>query len=686
MKLSVKKHYILFALLTIAYAALVIRMSRYFYVENGVFWRRLEVFTLIYIFAGMHCFIDVRTIYDWIYKHRILVTLGLFIFAVANCFTGSSVSMYDSYIQPGATSQFSKPIFGTARAVRSDEWMEILSRMMAGSYNHYGATNDIVRGTVTSGISATGGLYFDYSALRTPSSWGYYLFGASYGNSFSWSFKIIFGFLLTFELFMILTKKNKLYSLFGAVLIWFSTYNMWWSISTIMMSAIAVVVFFYYMIKQSDWKWRLLFGAMLAISVADFATDLYPAWQVPFGWVIVSLFIWILIDNDNWKHYKWYDWLVIAVDVLFLCSIILRYLQVNAQYLQDVMSTVYPGKRYSYGEFQLLKLFKYPTSVVTPFFDVENGSEAGTFFAGFPLGIVLSIIVLKKSKFKNWLIWCLLIPAVMLLCYCTIGLPPFIAKIFMMTSSTAGRAVDILGFISSLLLVISLSELETYERIGFVKGGIIAALCIMPSVLFNEALPKSLLILFVIVVCIVITFIISEKKEKIRKGILLVSGLLIFVDGIRVIPVTVGLSAITSKPLYSEVQSIVNNSSERTLWISTGDTANSCFLIASGAPTLNSTNYVPNKDMWHVLDPNNENEQIWNRYAHVSMKLSNQEESSMTLLYADSIAVDLSVKDFKALEISYVLTSDPIPEKYSDVLELIYDEYGIQIYHIINND
>ena len=102
---------------------------------------------------------------------------------------------------------------------------------------------------------------------------------------------------------MILTKGKKLYSVLGCVLIWFSSFNLWWSICGIMFAAIAIVVLFYYMVKAKNWKKRLLFGTMLAFAGTDFCTNLYPAWQVPFGWVVLTLIVWIVITNQEWKKY-----------------------------------------------------------------------------------------------------------------------------------------------------------------------------------------------------------------------------------------------------------------------------------------------------------------------------------------------------------------------------------------------
>lgn len=686
MILSEKKHWKWFAALTVVILALTAYIGRSIFAEPGIFWHRFELVLIVYIFLAMHCFLNIKEMYNRIYKYRVLIAIGLFVFAVANCFTYSSVSMYNLYIQPNSLSQYSEPIFGTAKAIRSDEWLVSISRIIAGSFNHYGATNDIVRGTLTSGISATSGLYLDYSALRSPSTWGYYLFGAEYGNSFAWNFQMIFGALFTFEFFNILTKGKRLYSFFGTVLVWFSSFNLWWSLCIQMLGAMAIVVFFYYMVIAENWKRRLLFGTLLAFAGANFCTNLYPAWQVPFGWVILALMVWILIENQEWKKYKVLDWLMIAVDVLFMISIIFRFIQVDAEYMHAVTATVYPGRRISYGGFVLDKLLGYAPSAVMPIIEIGSAPETGTFFGTFPLGLITAVYVLKKENWKNTLIWCLLAPMTLFTIYCTVGMPPMIAKLFLLTNSTPIRTVDALGALSAILFIVSMGEMDSYGRVNKVWSALIAAVCTAVAVLacYGTYSMKAMMGITIIeiITAIGIYLFINNGKEILRKGAIIATSVILLADAALINPITVGFSAITKKPLYSEVRSILNNTNEHTLWLGVDNIVNPCYLIACGAPTLNSTNYVPNKELWKILDPEDKYEEVWNRYAHLNMVLSNRAESKITLEQADVITVELSKKDFLSLGIDYILSSSVISSSYQDILENIYNEDGSLIYKV----
>ena len=687
MVLEKKKHWICFGILMAAFAALTWRLSFYYAEEPGVFWRRMEIVVLIVSFLVLHCFLDIKKMYQWIYKYRFWIAVALFVFCVLNCFSLSSVGMYNSYIQPNEVSQFGMPIFGTPRGTRSDEWLVNITRMMAGWYEGFGTTNDIVRGTMTSGMSATGGLMFDYAALRMPSQWGYYLFGPSYGVSFYWSFEMIFGALIIFEFFMIVTKKKPLYALLGCALVWFSSFNMWWSIATLMMAAFAIMVFFYYMIIAEGWKRRLLFGTLLAIAGAEFCTTLYPAWQVPLGWLIVAFIVWILIQNKQWKKYRWTDWAVIVLDIVFMTSIILRFLHVDADYMQAVTSTVYPGKRISYGGNEIGSLFGYIQEFIMPIYETGNASDAGTFFGVFPLGFILSIYVLIKQKGKNTLLWCLLIPATIYFFYCTVSLPSFVAEMFLLTNSIPLRLVGILGICLSILTVVSFAEMDADISMKPIWAALIALGCLVPVYFHDNTVYDSkkialLAILVGIGTAIVIYMLLTKHKEAVRKGIIVGMSVILMIDGMLVNPITVGLDAITEKPLYHEVRKIIEGTSEQTLWIGNRTLILGDYLIACGAPTLNSTNYVPNKELWKILDPKNEKEDVWNRYAHVNLVLSDTEQTEITLQQFDYIIVQVSLKDFLALHVDYILSDTSIPDCYDQYLDAVYSGDGATIFKV----
>ena len=655
-------------------------------VNWGMFIKRCMVILLVYAFLALHCFIDIKILYESIYKYRVFIALGLFVFMVLNKFHFSSVNQYDSYIQPGQGSQYAETVFGESRAIRSDEWLVNLPRFMAADYENYGSTNDIVRATETNGMSATG-LYRSYSAIARPADWGFYMFGSEYGLSYSWCFKIIFGFLFAFELCTIISRGNRKLGLLGGILIEFSAFNMWWSTVDWLLAGNAAIVCFYYFLRQRIvWK-QALCGIGTAIFASFYIINIYPAWQVPAGFIYLALLIWVFVDNkDSWKQYSWKNWVTTAVSIIFMASLVVVYLYNYMDYMQAIMKTVYPGSRVTYGGYALSKMTGYLMSALTSFISYSNPSELSCFYGVFPFAMIIFIIVLVKKRGKNLLMWLILVPVILLTAYCTVELPPIIAKITMLTYSMPERAADALGFANVLMLIIAVSEQKEEEKLPIPIGVLIAVIStgyavylpISTEELGKKTLLGILVLAFITVVAqVALVCRIRMEHRVVAAGMM---GGVVLLSGIRVNPLMCGLDAIKSKPLAQEIQSIVEEDKDAK-WFGLDSLINGNYLIACGARTYNSTNYIPNMEFWKKLDPNGEYDEVYNRYAHIVVTLT-EKETEMKLVQQDYIQLDLSYEDLLKLDVDYVLSI--YGTLSTDYMELIYGENGMYIYHILD--
>lgn len=656
------------------------------YGENfqwGMYLKRAMIITLLFVFLLAHLLVDVKQMYEFIYRKRVWIAIVLFVFCVLNKFHFSSVGMYESYIQPGEGTEYSVPVFGEANPIRSDEWLVTLPRLLSAEYSDFGKYNEIVRGVTATNLSSSG-LYFNYSALAEPTEWGFYLLGSEYGVSYMWCFKMIFGYLFMFELCMILTKQNRLISLLGATLIWWSAFNMWWSIALWLLTGTAAVVFFYYFMKE-DVRWkRLLYGLGIAVFGANFVVELYPAWQVPAGYIYLTILVWIcILFKDKWKTFEWKDWTIGFGCIGFMASIIIAHLYNSKEYITAIMTTAYPGTRVDYGGFILPKLLGYLSATLSPFIEVGNASENACFYIVFPLGIILALIVLWKQRGKNLLIWMLMIPTILFLCYCSFPLPEMLAKMTLMTFSTTIRAADALGFVSALLLVIALAHMQETEKLKWYIAIPIAIACVYGAYWREVSVGRTggfLLVItaFAVVSVILIVLLITEFNVKWNKvgAVLITIGVL--VSGLCVHPLMTGLDTIYGRPVADAVSEIVEADSNGK-WIATDSLVTPNYLITLGASTYNSTNYIPNMELWELFDPEKTNEFTYNRYAHIVVILT-EEDTYMELIQADVVYLYLSYKDFEKLDISYVLSTQQMEDNtYFDVTEL-YNDCGMYIY------
>ncbi|MCI8326804.1 MAG: YfhO family protein [Lachnospiraceae bacterium] len=654
----------------------------------GMKLHRSSMVILLFAFLGLHCFVDIRKMYQWIFKKRVWIALAVFVFLVANKYHFSSVAEYNAHIEEGKGSQYIETVFGVSRPIRSDEWMVSLPRWLSAQYSDYGKYNEIVRAEKTTNMCASG-LYRGYSALTEPAFWGYYLFGAEFGVSFMWCFRMVFGFLFSFELCLILTKRKPLLALLGGTLIWFSSYNMWWSTVNWLLSGQAALVCFYYLLKEKTrWK-KVLFGLMTAIFASNFVVNLYPAWQVPVGYVYFTILVWMIVQNwENIKSYTWKDWGIAVLCVGFMLSITMAFFRDNMEYMTGIIDTVYPGKRISYGGMKLQNLLRSIACLWTPYRNFDNPSEIGCFIVLFPIPYILGIRMLIKNikeKKKDIFLWALMGIATIFGLYCAFPLPKLLAKILLLTYSTPYRTADVIGYIMILLLMVLLgkygSKAQLKPLLGVGLTGIVLAgtLC-YTQIEYSEFLDFKYYLLTAIVLFIVFTPLVTNFREKWSKYSMIGFTIMVLVTGLSVNPLMCGLDVIYSKPIAKKVQEIVREDSDGK-WIAVDNGIAANYLIACGAPTINSVNYMPNMKLWKKLDPSGEKEKIYNRYAHISIKLVDT-ETTMKLKQVDVVRLYLSTNDLKKLDVKYIYSDKKLEDTASVEFEEMYENEKTRIYQV----
>lgn len=678
-----KKIQLLF--ITLVFLGLYVREVVIGPVSVGILFRKAIIMLLLYGFAALHCFFPAQKIYQTMFDKRWWIGLLIFFFLVVNKYNFSSISTFDGYVQPGEGSVYVQPLFGRARGIRSDEWMVNLPRVLTGEYTHFQEYNDIVCATETTNISASG-LYLNYSALAKPADWGYYILGAEYGLAWHWAFKMVFGFLFMLELFYILTDQNRLYAMFGAALTWFSAYNLWWSTVNWLWSGSAAIVFFVYFLKtDKNWK-RAIFGCIIALMGASFALDLYPAWLVPAGYTYLALLVWAMVKfYPDWKKFRIVEWVIAFVCICFMASLIIVYLLNYREYMQAITNTAYPGKRVSYGGYALYKMLGYFSAEMASFINYGNPCESACFFAVYPLGYFLGIWALIKQRGKNLLLWLLAIPTTILTWYCYTEMPPAIAQALLLTYSVPTRAVDVLGFLLAIIVVVSLVEICKDGGINTIFAFLLASFSTSMAAryCFNSETSmkrKAVVIAFALVTIGIETLIIGKSKRK-HANIAMGMGIIfLVVTGISVHPLNYGIDAIKSKPVGKEIEKIVKQN-ENAKWIALDSMVTGNYLIACGAPTYNSSNYIPNMELWHMLDVTGQNDEIYNRYAHVIISLAN--ETSMGLLAPDCVVLNLSFDDLDKMNVEYIYCQSPLNNSGGCEFELVYNEAGSYIYQHI---
>lgn len=651
---------------------------------------RAFILFFVVFFLSLHLVYPVKKIYDFMFKYRWYIGVGLLLFVTLFKINGDSMAYYTMTIQGDKVDALSYPIFGKIRTIRSDEFLVNNPGIFASVMNNpsFEKYNTILRGTDT--LNIISGVYKGL-AMIAYQPWKLIFTILPLENAFSFYFYFVpvFAFLFCMELFYILSK-NKLVAFTGATLTIFSSYFLWWGFPNYLLSGTATIVFFYKFINEKNIKKQIVFGLLMALSFSIFVCNLYPAWQVPVGYVYLVIGIWMIKENFvQIKSQSKVQWFIFFGSIGICILLVLNYFISTKEYIQIINQTVYPGKRVEYGSNEIGKLLCYAQSLFFPIKDMYNNSESGVFFCLFPLSTLLSLYYSIKSKKKDLQSILLLTVEIPMIIYTTIGLPPIVAKLLLFTHSTSVRMIDILGFVQVILIVRLLSFYKDEKHIKPIVGGIVAIAFACESVLickysFPDYLNKYWMILLFIMIFFLSFYLMTNYKGKGFKKFEILISLVSICSGLCVRPISIGLSSVYAKPAAQEIQKIVSKD-PTSKWVTIGGIETPSFTVMCGAPTINFVNTYPNLKLWHTLDPDKKYEKIYNRYEHVKVLLTH-EETSFELIQSDYITLNLSYKDIKKAKVKYVFTNgEDCDIDFNNgyvKFDKVYDESGVKIYKI----
>lgn len=658
---------------------------------RGIWNDRFVILLIVFMFISVHFIYDIKRMYQYLFKNRWIVAGALLLFLVLNKYNGDSITQYEYVVQSGQGSEYVQPVFGVPRSIRSDEWLVNTPSLLSSTFsdNAFAKYNEVMRGTDS--LNSAQGIYKGYSTIgKNIFLLAFFVLETEYAYSFFWYAPIILFFLISIELFMIISKRKPLLSVTGAFLIVFSSYSMWWGLPIYLLAAQSVFVCAYYFLNiEEKWK-KILLGIGTAIAASMYINCLYPAWQVPMGYVALIMITWIIYDNwDKVKKLDKMDWIIFGLSFAFMLSLVVSYLLDIKEYTTSIMQTVYPGKRRPDGTNSFYRLFYYFQSILYPYKETANPSDVGVFINFFPVPIICVVYLWFKQKKKDVLTAGLVIISVFLLIYSTVGFPDILTKVTLLSYSTSKRTTDIIGYIQIYFIIIILSRFDLKNKMNHIAALIIgvgtALVCYYySSTDFPGYASQKYSFVAVIVIAVVSYCLLTEVSKRTMNSILIGLILVSMINGVTVRPILKGLDAIYSKPVVKEIEQIMTGDKDAKWLAYGGGVVLPGYAVACGAPTINSVNQYPNMELWHTLDPSLTYEEVYNRYAHVNVNLTN-EKTSMELMQTDVFTLNLNYNDVYKAGVDYILSIVKIDEDaIGDFkVEMIYNEYGCYIYKVI---
>lgn len=668
-------------------------------VENGLNIPNLsEVFSLKkFIILSIILFILFRILYDknlrekvlnFIFKYRYYLSIAIIAICVIFQIHGSSINELNIF---GVKHNL---LLGVSRQMRGDEYVVNTLFGFSQYPNNFAYFSNIVRAVPTDMFIIYGQAVLDIAVIFRPFNIGYLFLNQGMGLSLFWVSRLVVLTLVSFEMGMLITNKNKTLSLSYAILIALSPLVQWWFavnglVEQLIFGQLGVLLIHFY-INTQDYRKRILYAFLMIICVGGFLIVFYPSWQIPFAYVFILMAIWIFLKNRNNISVNKKDLLIILVSLAIFGLIMIHILNNSMDTIKIILNTAYPsGERFN-GSGDWRYLFNYLASIFFPFTNLNipiNTVEHSVFIDFFPVPIILSFIVLIVQKTKDKLLAGLLALYFICIIFYFIPLPDPIISLTLRDHIRSARLFSVISFIGVLLLIRSLASLKEIKSQKLIIIGSTALSIIvvyLSTFWFHDYYHAWMVIALVIIYAITFSSIFMAHSEK-GKTIFLICVILIsFTAGALVNPVDHGADVVLENDFIHEVESIVKQDPNAN-WLVNDMAIN--YLLVAGAKTVNSVNVYPDLDKWHILDPSGENEIVYNRYAHVMVEFQNETNTTFNIATPDSFLVKFNVNDLEKLNISYIATAKDLEQLSNEnvTFEKVYQKDAYKIYHLKYN-
>ncbi|MCA9383250.1 hypothetical protein KC909_02690, partial [Candidatus Dojkabacteria bacterium] len=519
------------------------------------------------------------------------------------------------------------------------------------------------------------------SGLFRVYNWGYYFLPKSYAFAFKWWIRgallIIASFLLTKQI----TRDNFL-STFGSIALFFSPLIQWWYSVFVVDGATYLLFSIYFLIKIIDSEDRSAtykYLALLLLSSTLLLFIVYPPYIILSAFVLLIYFIGSYLNNRAEPKQK----LILTSLTGILAGLIFGLFMFDLKdIIQIISNTTYPGSRITEGGgYSFYKIPYYFFNILSTLhsgelpLELHNLSEASgiipLYLISIPITAFFTVIKIIKKQKINYVNTMLMILFLFILAWMLFGIPYPISSLLLLNKIPHNRSIHILSIINFIGIFHFLNSKDTFHKkinykifayiYSFVLIFFLALYGISLDRLspdFITALELTLILVFSWV--IILTYFLKQKKFFV---ILLL--LFSFISTYKVNPVYQGTYALTDITPIVELKDIsANNNDAR--WVVFDDSTLSSMLIANGVPVISGLQLYPNFEFWEEFDKENEFNDNYNRYGHITFASTESEEVLISNPTAHLIEVMVNPcnDSFNKLNVQYYVFQEQVDEHF----------------------
>ena len=659
-------------------------LSRYFSAGQYFSLARAGFFFCLFLPVGLAIWLGRKKAV----RYRYLLALLVLILMTLGQYTGSSLGFYDGMLYGNTDEYECSTLLGLPQGIRGDEWATekpyYFAQVNGGDDLPYFNQKLMMDGAdmVVSAFSPVK----DPIILFRPSLIGFLFLPSANAFAFYWWWKLLALFMASFEICRLLSGRVR-YGVLGALLFSFAPPIQWWlsqaaPVETLSFGFFAVVLYHSYLTAEK----RLLRGFSLVgvfYCLTGFILTMYPASQVPFSYIFLSILIWLCYQHRNAKPFAPKRIGMYCVTAIPFAAMLARFMMMSGPAMAMQLNTIYPGKSRSWiplsGEYPFYQLVN-PFTALVRHPDFSNSCEISQFYS---FGLVLiPLVCLLTWRYRKKMLLPALLCGVSTLLALVAWLPqvPWLNTITLLSMSYPVRILMACGIGYSLTLISLLPLLEETVRgiprkkvVVLCMAGWIVLLCIATNStnIFGYfrafQFGPALLIGITGLLSYLAFLLLTGGKVNCRRFLVLLVALNM-VSTLCVNPITRGTDSMFEKSTMAAIRQI--NAEAPGRWMVSGHSTISNLVTAQGVARVSGTYYYPDWTMMEIIDPERQFEHYWNQFAHIDMRLTTGETEVSIFDHEISQKVDgtsriiyVNLDTAQSLGIKYVFTSVEIPEE-----------------------
>lgn len=610
----------------------------------------------------------------------VLVILGI---------SGNSSGVYWSSFGKGADPDL---LAGHPQGIRSDEWLVQSSWVISQIREGFPVINQSFPGGMDATIQNDLPTW-DWSSIFRPHVVGFLFLPLDQGMAVRWWLPILAALIAAFVFAVTLMPRRPVTAAFLAIALCLSPMIQWWFLPT----TIWPVAWAFTGLTAVLWAFRSTrrWPAVVAAAVTGYLTvtmvmSIYVPYMVPAAVVLVALAVGFLVERLRSPGGRWWQPVLrlvpLAAAAVGAVAVIAVWALTRLDTIKAVLGTVYPGQRLEatgasdFGA--LVSLFSGPFQrsfqVGTTGGLAVNQSEgaAPLMVVVFVLPVLLWLLATTlRRRRMDWPILATVAVLGVLLAFLFLPHWDAVAHLLLLDRSTDARlrlAFDLLGLASVALIATRLDQRRAEPGAGAARAPwlvagygavlVIGSIAIVYTqlhagsspVLGSHAWRLIGVLLAVAVVCI--------ARRWIAVGALLVLAVAVAVGG-GVNPLYRGVFDLSTQTAAGRAVSAMVEREPDARWVGIGGYVPTAMLLETGAHSYNGVQTYPPKEMWDEIDPDGDQEQIWNRLANVNW-LDGDGAPQLSLPVRDQIRVGFDgCSRFAQRNVQYVLADQAVTDQ-----------------------